>query len=545
LLAVVCDYHIRLFALRPSFARIALDAKTDRASPLAFNAAGTTLAATCDRVVKVWSTADGSEMLSHNAHSRLVMSLAFSPEGDSLASGSADGQVRVWSLQSRTERHVWDLHQDAVSGLAFSADGRFLASGGADGRVGAFSVSDGRPVFTVEAESAVQSIALHPDGKRLAAGLASGEIKVWSLASGRRLMTLAAHGDRVVWLGFSPDGQRLVSGGRDGDVRSWSVPAGLRRAALSGFSSELTGLSTVPDPFLVAASSATDPLTVWSLVSGEKLFSAAAGGPGTDVVVFAPSGTTLAATVDRAIVLLSLPEGTEIRRLTGHGGRVICLAFHPDGSKLVAGTEEEVRIWELGPEPKYVDVPLRSAARKTAFGPEGKCVAVGAADGTITLYDATTGKAMRVLTHAWGGHTLRFTGDTAAIAADSADGSVKVWSVASGQEQGVFSGHRMQPVSLDFTPDNRLMASVDEGGKVLFWDVARRTVLPVEAAIGIIDGSRVLFDRAGRTLFVACKDGRIEILQSTFPASAVRQTRMPDDLEVVPVEAPAEQRSFP
>jgi hypothetical protein len=161
-------------------------------------------------------------------HDGAVESVAFSPDGRLLASGSWDNTVKLWDVATGREVRTLRGHTDWVRSVAFSPDGRLLASGSWDNTVKLWDVATGREVRTIRGHDIeVESVAFSPDGRRLASGSGDGTVKLWDVATGQEVGTLRGYTDSalgwVLSVAFSPDGRRLASGSKDGTVRIWGV----------------------------------------------------------------------------------------------------------------------------------------------------------------------------------------------------------------------------------------------------------------------------------------------------------------------------------
>jgi WD40 repeat protein len=204
----------------------------DGVHSVAFSPDGQLLAAgLLDGTVQLWRLYDGTPPLTLRRHERSVYSVAFSPDGQLLASGS-EGQnphdtrgadnVRLWQVADGRPLRTLLGHWRGVHSVAFSPDGQLLASASPDdGTVRIWSVPDGAPLRSHRILSA-RSLAFSADGELLAVGRIR-TVELWRLADGVLLQTLTGHTDQISSLALSADGRLLASGSWDDTVRLWAV----------------------------------------------------------------------------------------------------------------------------------------------------------------------------------------------------------------------------------------------------------------------------------------------------------------------------------
>jgi len=175
-----------------------------------------------DGTVKIWNSATGKELITLNGISK-VSSVAFSPDGQRLASVGDDETVKIWDSASGKELFSFKGHAGPVRSAAFSPDGQRLALARADQTESMWDSATGKELFSLKGHAgSVESVAFSPDGQRLATASEDQTVKIWDSATGKELFSLKglSFGPRVA---FSPDGQRLATATGDGFIRLWET----------------------------------------------------------------------------------------------------------------------------------------------------------------------------------------------------------------------------------------------------------------------------------------------------------------------------------
>jgi WD40 repeat protein len=287
-----------------------------------------------------------------SGHAEAVRSVAFSPDGRTLASASRDRTIQLRDIATGQEVRTLRGHASEVWGVAFGPDGRVMASAGWDHTVRLWDVATGGELRVLRGHSAkILAVAYAVDGRTVASAGVDRTVRTWDAATGGGLRVLRGHTDQVNGVAFSPDGRTLASAGSDRTVRLWDIATGHEVRMLRGHTAQVWGLAYSPDGRTLASASHDGTVALWDVVTGQGRLILRGHTARVLVVAYSPDGRTLASAGDDGTVRLwDAARGQELLSLHGHADSVSEVAFSPDGRTLAANSSDgTVRVWEASP----------------------------------------------------------------------------------------------------------------------------------------------------------------------------------------------------
>jgi WD40 repeat protein/serine/threonine protein kinase len=379
-----------------------------------------------------------------------VKTVAFSPDGKSLAAGGEDNVVIIWDVATGELRHSLRGHASAVASCEFSRDGEELLTAGRDKLIKLW-----RPATYAETRSlgsganadaeAVLDARFSPDGSSIVTAGRDRTASLWDAATLDRLQSFQeGHEFLVTSAVFFDGGARVATGAGDGSVRVWDVATGAEVVHLDG-TGRTAALDVSDDGALLATGSADNSVQIWDADTGEKL--AVLSGHRSEVTAlrFAPGGRLLASGGERGHCRLwrrgDDGQWTGGAALDGHSRAITAMAFVDDGARLItASGDNTCGQWDVAAGRELRDRVLKHPNWITdmVVSRDGQLALTSCDDGIVRLWSLNDGQVLRTMrpySDKTAFTSIDMTADgRLAAAACAADGSIRLWDLTTGEE---------------------------------------------------------------------------------------------------------------
>ncbi|MFN6099353.1 MAG: protein kinase domain-containing protein, partial [Dolichospermum sp.] len=447
---------------------------------VAYSPDGQTVASgSWDKTIKLWNVKTGNLLQTLEGHSYSVYSVAYSPDGQTVASGSWDKTIKLWNVNTGNLLQTLKGHSSSVSSVAYSPDGQTLASGSEDKTIKMWNVHTGNLLQTLEGNTKpVNSEAYSPDGQTVASGSTDKTINLWNVKTGKLLQTFNGHSNWVTSVAYSPDGQTLASGSWDKTIKIWQIPASINKAPIQQPPSQVSQpvISTPPSqPVTIPAPQTTIPVKNTKLI--KLLIAAILGLIGTQIYSYALYSVF---PINPISIIANLSSGISLEKtLEGHSYSVTSVAYSPDGQTLASGSyDNTIKLWNVKTGNLLQTLEGHSEwvysewVTSVAYSPDGQTLASGSRDDTIKLWNVKTGKLLQTFEgHSYSVNSVAYSPDGQTVASGSDDDTIKLWNVKTGKLLQTLKGHSRSVYSVAYSPNGQTVASGSDDKTIKLWNI--------------------------------------------------------------------------
>ncbi|MCA1992267.1 MAG: hypothetical protein LDL41_09530, partial [Coleofasciculus sp. S288] len=497
------DYRVKLWDVETGECLQTYKGHTYSVSAIAFSPDGQIIASSSqDSTIRLWQvtpikpniqTSDSQSKI-QNLKSKIVLvghegrvwAIAFSPDGQTLASGGEDCTIRLWDVATGDCRCVWQAHLHRVRSVAFSPDGQLLASSSYDQTIKLWDIKTQKYLKTLRGHrQAVTAIAFSPDGQQLASSSFDRTVKLWDVQTGEYLKAFLGHTSRVWTVAYHPNGQQMASGGDDHATKLWNIKTGRCTKTFKGHTNAVLSLALSADCRYLASGHEDQTVRLWDIQSGaivqtlrehtNRVWSVAFQPATPQPPLVSGARRVLASgSADYTIKLWDLTLGNCLQTLHGHASWVWSIAFNPNGMQLASGSyDQTVKLWDISAAQCLKTLQGHtSPVVCVAFSPDGKLLASSEFDGIIKLWNVDTGECCQTLK----GHTnsvwsVTFSPKVEWLLSASFDQTLKLWSVSTGECLQTFSGHQGAVTVARFSPDGQFIVSGSLDRTLKRWNI--------------------------------------------------------------------------
>jgi WD40 repeat protein len=469
------------------------------------------LTGSVDQTAKLWDM-EGRELATFTEHLNAVNAVSFSPDGRRFLTASMDPVAKVWDAHSGEVALTLEGHERAVFTGSFSADGKRILTGGRDQTAKVWDAATGKLLFSLEDHSAaVRSSAFSPDGKYILTGCDDGQIKLWSVRQKKARLTFDGNKKPVYSVTFSPDGKQMLTGSADKTAQVRDVRTGKLIRTLEGHADAVRAVAWSRDGDRILTASEDSTAIVWNASTGKKIRTLKGHEAAVRGAAISPDGKRfLTGSRDNTVRCWEAAPGASPLILRGHGNPITSAAFSSDERYILLGIEDHTAmVWDTAAAKTSLILKGHTAkVNDVAFSPDDLRILTGSEDAEAKIWDAQSGEALLPLKgHAKAVNAVAFSRNGRRVATGSSDNTAKIWDAASGKLLTSLTGHSKTVFAVAFSPDGKLLltGSSDNTGKI--WDVETGRSLitleghkePVRSAAYSPQGDKVITGSGDKT----------------------------------------------
>ena len=402
-----------------------------------------------------------------------IYSIAYSPDGSILVTGSEDSIARIWDSKNGQLLHVLKGHDDVIEALNFSPNGECIATGSGDKTVHIWNAQDGKKLAVLKGhEDEINSLVFDSNGKRLITTSFDKTARIWNLTDGKETATLTGHNDFLENAIFAPDGKQAATITENRKVRIWDAANGKLLKTVEEHLQPLQTIFATANPTTHTSASHNDGDSTEELPAILEEFDEVL-----ESEAFTPDNSRIITVFeDGSARVWDQRNALAKSVLNGHTGQIYSVAIDPSSNQAITGSvDKSLRIWDITQGIQTAAIErLVSGVWSVAFSRDNKYIGIGLNDSRVQIRNATD---MELITEIKQGaigwvFDVQFNNDGKKIAS-TYGGLGMIWSARDGQKLLELSGHGDEVTGIEFSPDgSRIMTSSNDKTARL-WDAVK------------------------------------------------------------------------
>ena len=445
---------------------------TEYVKSVAFSPDGSRLASGSDEIVRIWNTATGELEDELEGHTGWVESVVFSHNGRFIVSGSRDMTIRIWNASTCETTHTLTGHEDRVMSVAISRDDKFVVSGSRDRTVRMWDTTTGELHHELKGHGdRVESVVVSPDCQHVASVSLAGELWIWT-KDGAIEHKLKCRGDgNQVDLAFSNDGCRILC---SINRTEWTT-TGHRLSPSDtdnepGDAGRTLSVAYSPDDGEIVYGKKDGEVIIWNRDTNQTHI-LGRHGIGVTSVVFSLDGSRIASGSWDGTVRIwdarlrgTIDEEASLEELNN-------VTLSCDGGWIVTSSDSHIQVWRVTETvTKVNELNIEGKEECLALSRDGSRVVIGCEDGSIQVWNHLTNKKECQMSGHFGRvWSVAFSYDGHHVVSGSYDKTVRIWDCHTGNEVCMYQ-HSYRVIGVTFSRDGGRVAFGSDYGTILIWN---------------------------------------------------------------------------
>ena len=502
----------------------------DKVNTVAYSPDGNLiLTGSSDRTLRLWNSQGKPIGKLLQGHADAVTTAVFSPDGQLIASGSRDKTIKLWDRSGNLIKS-FDSGQDGITAIAFNpvplpklwGSGGIIASSSDDGTIRLWD-TQGNPIGQpfIGHKDGITAIAFSPvppslggsGGEGLIASASKDRtVRVWDLQGNQVIPPWRKHQDLVNAVAFSPDGKLIASGGDDEKIRLWDLQGNIVAEPFSGHVGIIWSLAFSKDGKTIVSASSDRTIRFWDL-QGNEVKPPLRGHLGliNSVAINSDLSQVVSSSSDNTVRLWNVDDNPISQVLRGHEGHVKSVVVSSEGKRIIsAGQDSTVRLWDSSGNLVDTLVGHQNVVDTVAISQDNRLIVSGSRDQTIRLWDIQGNSIGQPLV----GHQDKITSmaiNDNLIVSGSEDRTIRLWD-KSGNLLDTLTGHEAGVTSVDLSPDGSKLVSASRDRTIRLWDLESKQELKAWSKLYDSEVTTVNFSPDGNQIISGSRDGTMQLI---------------------------------